>query len=189
MVPLDEYARNEQKRRRAYLDAYASAETRRWIESLSPSDRERAEKLGLLAPRTDWSQGGQSLEQLSPALEPRQEGGFSGGPVARPLRKRLDTRFAFDGWAEAFSRLGDDEESMLMAYLAQDGNPRLRWACVCYLLGLGTCEHFARQLGMSKQAFHYHVRKMEKQLGMPPMANQKSERVRALYRVCNKRRG
>ena len=76
MVPLDEYARNEQKRRRAYLDAYASAETRRWIESLSPSDRERAEKLGLLAPRTDWSQGGQSLEQLSPALVPRQEGVF-----------------------------------------------------------------------------------------------------------------
>ncbi len=91
-------------------------------------------------------------------------------------------------WRRLF---GDDETRyarMLYAFLESCANPALRWGCLRYLLGQGTCESNARELHMSKQAFHYHVRKLEKQLGLPPQNNQRSEEVRQIYRRTNHRK-
>ena len=186
----DSYARDEQKRKEQYMTAYESEAAKNWIASLPPETREKAESLGLLTPQTEWGINGHSIDHLLPCYEPRREDVYDDGLIARPLQK-LKTHadlVSSDGWAAAFDKLDEDEESVLSAFLQQDGNPRLRWACICYLLGQGTCESLAQKLGMTKQAFHHHVRKMEKQLGLPPMANQRSEKVRDLYRRNNKRR-
>lgn len=186
----DSYALGSQKRRKLYEAAYETDAAKDWIAALPPKAREKAESLGLLTPQTEWGLNGHSLDRFLPCHEPCREDVYDDGLIARPLRK-LKThaeRISSDGWAAAFDKLDADEESVLSAFLQQDGNPRLRWACICYLLGQGTCESLAQKLGMSKQAFHHHVRKMEKQLGLPPMANQRSEKVRDIYRKNNKRR-
>jgi len=47
----------------------------------------------------------------------------------------------------------------VLAYIQEPGKKqKLRLACLNYLAGYGTCEQHAIRLGMSKQAFHYHVR-------------------------------
>ena len=186
----DSYARDEQKRKAQYQTAYESDEVKSWIASLPPETREKAESMGLLTPQTEWGINGHSIDQLLPCYEPCKDDSYDDKLMARPLQKRKGYAdlISSDGWASALCGLDADKESMLAAFLQQDGNPRLRWACICYLLGQGTCESLAQKLGMTKQAFHHHVRKMEKQLGLPPMANQRSEKVRDLYRKNNKRR-
>ena len=54
----DDYASRESVRNRAYRSAYESAETKKWMESLSPESLARAQKLGLLEPRLDWAVNG-----------------------------------------------------------------------------------------------------------------------------------
>lgn len=173
----DDYARGEARRMAGYKAAFESPEYKRWVASLTPAQRETAEGRRLLCPHEDAEGGRLGIDELPPSLEPQVAGEFDGGEgEAESPRLGLDT-------------LTDEQKDMLSAFLQQGGNPRLRWACLRYLLGYGTCLSHAKALGMRKQAFHYHVRQMERQLGLPPMANQRSESVRDSYRLSNRRRG
>ena len=48
MSRRDSYAAREHARNRAYKEAYQSEEFIRWVASLTPEQRENAERLGLL---------------------------------------------------------------------------------------------------------------------------------------------
>ncbi len=185
----DDYAKRERSRNNAYRAAYASPQARAWADALTPAQREQAEALGLLAPYLDPAPGDNSLETLPCALEPRAEDKWTANEIPLPLRQRLTATKVHPVWRQLF---GEDETrygEMLYAYLQSSGNPALRWGCLRYLMGQGTCESHARELGMSKQAFHYHVRTLETQLGLPPQNNQRSEAARQNYRISNRRKG
>lgn len=156
------------------------------MKSLSPAQRERAESLGLLHASHESDVNSHSIETISANMQPREEiPAFDDHLIAAPLRNKPDARMA-----ELLNTLGMQDAEELEAFINSDGNPRLRCACLNYLLSQGstTCEDLAKQLGISKQAFHYHVRQIEKQLGLPPMGNQRSVSAREAYRLGNRRR-
>lgn len=178
MSRQDEYARKEARRNQAYREAYQSDSAKAWIASLPPAQRAHAERLGLLSARLESGGSGPSLENLPASLAPRQEALIDEGREALPFRK------------EAWGEMEDGRScKLLMAFLQQSGNPRLCWACLRYLFGHGTCESHAKALGVSKQNFHYHVRKIERTFGLSSMGNQRSGRSRPSYRTMNRRQG
>ena len=183
----DSYAILEASRRKKYEAAYESEEAKAWRQSLSPAELERAEALGLLRAVHEADASSHSIETLSRKMQPQEtmESEFDDHLIAAPLRKRQSK-----AKAEILATLGMDDVEELKAFINQDNNPRLRSACLSYLLNEsnGTCEDYAKMLGMSKQAFHYHVRQIEKQLGLPPMGNQKNQKSREAYRTGNRRR-
>ena len=188
MSKNDSYAILERQRRIRYQAAYESAEAKAWRESLSPADRERAEALGLLKALPDTDVGSRSIETIPLNMQPQEELEHSDDKlVAAPLKSRIQIS---EQQAEILATLGMENMEELTAFICQDGNPKLRAACLSYLLGKGsaTIEELAKKLNMSKQAFHYHVRQVEKQLGLPPMGNQRKQSSREAYRIGNRRR-
>lgn len=170
MSHRDPYAQREAQRRRAYRDAYSSPEVKAWIASLTPEQRKHAEEVGLLEPKLD-SALGHSIEDLPLKLRPATED-------ATDDAKLLDDEFLEDPrFVTAFK-----------AYMTGAKKPKLRLACLSYLLGNGTCEQYATLLRMSKQAFHYHVKQAQELLGLPKLARQKSDAARASYRKRNRRK-
>lgn len=172
----DDYAKRESSRNESYRNAYRSADFKAWVKSLTPEQRLHAEKLGLLAPRIDGASVQPGVEDLSPAHTPKTDGGFE---VLIDGKTRL---------SDIYASLDDYHRRMLHSFICRKGRPVLQWASLSYLCGSGTIEQHARQLGMSKQAFHYHVRTVQKLLGLPPLGNQKSEAAREKYRLMNHRR-
>lgn len=185
MSAKDDYASSEAKRRRAYQAAYQSEEAKAWRDSLTPTQRAEAERLCLLEPYFEGSASGAvSVENLPPSKEPSTEDmEFDRDVVAVPFRKPQQPED--NGWGALLTALTSTHHEMLLAFLHEDDDPRLRWACLCYLLGESTCEDISLQMGMSKQAFHYHVRKIQKRFNLPPMGNQKGEQARIAYSVFN----
>lgn len=169
MSHRDPYAQREAERRRAYKAAYNSPEVKKWIASLTPEQRKRAEEAGLLEPKLD-SAIGHSIEELPMKLRPSTEDAPSDAQAF--AAKLLDD----SSYREAFA-----------AYLAGGMKPLLRQACLSYLLGNGTCEQHAKRLGMSKQAFHYHVKQAQRMLDLPKRPNQKSNAASPSYRNSNRR--
>lgn len=170
----DDYAKREASRNEAYRNAFRSPDFKAWVKSLTPEQRLHAEKLGLLAPRIDGSCVQTGVDDLSPSQAPRTANNGSGSTK--------------NGLVSRCEELDEHHRRMLKAFLCRSGKPYLEWSCLCYLCGHGTCEQHARRLGMSKQAFHYHVRSVQKMLGLPPLGNQKSEAAREKYRQMNCRR-
>lgn len=185
---FDSYARAEAARRRAYRSAYSSAEALTWMAGLKDDAKARAEALGLLKPLLDSTSRDGSLEPLSAATEPCQDDSYDDGLVARPLRDRERAASVHPAWRKLLGDVETHRAELMRAFLESSDNPKRCWACLCFLLGQGTCAHYAKNLGMSKQAFHYHVRKLEKMLGLPPMGNQRSEAARRSYCLTNRRR-
>lgn len=182
MPANDDYAAREATRKKAYRAAYDSPEYHAWVASLTPAQRASAESLGLLAPHFDaFSVGGSSADNLPPSLEPaKEDADFDADVIAAPFRQ--------DGLEAIYSQLDEEHKQLIEAFLQQDGNPQLRWACLRYVFGEGTCESHAKALGMSKQAFHYHVRKIGDQLGVSVLGNQRGAKARDSYRNLNRRR-
>lgn len=172
----DDYASRESSRNRGYRSAYESAEAKKWLESLSPESRARAQELGLLEPRLDWAASGHSIDQLVGDNEPRIDGCFDMGPLS-VVEKKRQKRSGADVSTE-------HNRKLIQAFLQRNGNPRLTWAAIRYLQGNGSLESHARAIGMSKQDFHYHVRQLERLFGLPPMSNQRSEKSRNTNRLA-----
>lgn len=187
MADNDTYAAKEAVRTARYRAAYESEEAKRWMNSLSQAERERAEALGLLQARIDNDVTSRCIDTLSDNMKPREQQSYDDHLIAKPFRNRKGFGIRMD---DILEKLGMEDADELEAFLYQDGNPRLRRACLCYLLSQGgaTCKEYASDLGMSKQAFHYHVRQVEKQLGLPPMGNQRQEKARRAYRITNRRK-
>ena len=187
MSKNDLYAIKEAYRRKLYEEAYESAEAKAWRDSLAPAERERAEALGLLQALPDTDVSSRSLDTIPLKMQPQEimEIESEEQSVAAPLRNKLSKNRA-----EILTTLGMQDVQELQAFLTQGGNPKLRAACLNYLLDQGstTIEECAKKMGMSKQAFHYHVRQIEKQLGLPPMGNQRKQSSRESYRLGNRRR-
>lgn len=197
MSDFDSYAHREGERRRAYAAAFRSDEARVWAASLTPTQRAEAERLGLLEPAFGSAASATactgssaspseavSLENIPRAITPHTEFRLPDDPIAQPFRKAPTPAESLAEYGLAGLMAADEFRD----FLEQDGRPRLRWACLRYLLGEATCEELARGLGMTKQAFHYHVRKLQQQLGLPPMAMQKQEKARRSYALHQKRR-
>ncbi len=182
MAKLDNYSELEAERLQAYRDAYESAEAKAWIESLTPEQRERAERLKLLKPKIDGPQKGLSVEELSlkqlPTVEPDVEGWRD--DEAEPALNLMDIMQDGQGCKEARQVVHD--------FLCASGHPELTWSCLQYLCGYGTCEEHAKRHRMSRQSFNYHVRTLQEQLGLPPMGNQKKASSRSKYRQSNRRK-
>ena len=176
MSRRDSYAAREHARNRAYKEAYQSEEFIRWVASLTPEQRENAERLGLLTYQLDKESSGRSVEDLPPTLAPRTED----APVEE-IANASDT-------LEAESELAAAQCRMLRSFLMRNNNPELQWACMCYLAGNGTCEAHAERLGISKQDFHYHAANAQQLLGITRRAGQRSARARQSYRMMNRRR-
>jgi len=172
----DQYARNEGSRNKAYRAAFRTPKFKAWVNSLTPEQRMRAERMGLLSPLLEGEGARVGADDLPPAYTPRDDGGFA------------DFEEKKAGLPEFIEGLDEARRRLLESFLKRKGKPGLQWACLYYLCGNGTCEQHARILGMSKQAFHYHVRSMQRMLGLPPLGNQKSARAREQYRWANSRR-
>lgn len=170
MSHRDPYAQGEAQRRRAYRDAYNSPEVKKWIASLTPEQRKHAEEAGLLEPKLDAALG-HSIENL-------------------PLKLRPATEDTTDDAKSLDAELLEDPRfvTAFKAYMTGVRKPKLRLACLSYLLGNGTCEQYATLLRMSKQAFHYHVKQAQELLGLPKLARQKSDAACAAYRNANQRK-
>lgn len=177
MCHLDSYASGESSRRAQYAAAFASPEAKAWEASLSPADRARAASLGLLSPCFDPAPGGCDIDSLPRALEPRLETGIPGepDPPARPDLCDVD-------------ELSPHHRRLLEAFFQQWGSPELLWACFRFVMGRGSCIEHARALGLSKQAFYYHAKRLASVLGLPALGNRASERARESYRLRNRRK-
>lgn len=192
--PRPDYRQLQGRHRREYREAYASPEAQAWMAALSPAQRAEAQRLGLLEPledcggsaAPDFDSGDASVNAHEPAAEDIP---FDNG-VKSPAERREEPGQLMppDGWIAAFRDLregkGCSEE--VRAFLMQGGNPKLRWACICYLLGDDTCENLAKSVSMTKQAFHYHVRQLQKQIGIDMFTGQKSGNARKAYREIAK---
>lgn len=51
--PRPDYRQLQGRHRREYREAYASPEAQAWMAALSPAEREKAQRLGLLEPLED----------------------------------------------------------------------------------------------------------------------------------------
>lgn len=182
MPENDEYAAGAAHRNAAYRKAYAE-----WVDTLPPDKREELRLKGLLTPLTDgsaWAPPAErdpdreddhadridtlAVEEFNLPLEPGDEGYTPEGsaePAPSPLRLRA-----------------------LRDFLCARGDPQCAWAALRYLLGFGTCESHARALGLTKQAFGYHVRCIQEALHLPPLGNQKSAKARRKYALANRRK-
>lgn len=171
-----DYTEKERKHKKSYTEAFESPKYRQWVASLSSEQREEAEKKGLLKPYEDTESGFRSIENLPPQLEPHTDEEICNGEnyTEEPIFNTND--------------LTEGQQLLLTYFLNQGKSPPLRYACFYYLQGHGTCEGWAKKLNMSRQAFHYHVRNMGKQLGLRPTSSQRSEKVRNVYRMSNKSR-
>ena len=158
MSRRDSYAAREHARNRAYKEAYQSEEFIRWVASLTPEQRENAERLGLLTYQLDKESSGRSVEDLPPSLAPRTED----APVEE-IANASDT-------LEAESELAAAQCRMLRSFLMRNNNP----------------EMFAA-LGPDA-GFHYHAANAQQVLGITRRAGQRSARARQSYRMMNRRR-
>lgn len=180
MSTKDNYAAGEFKRIKDYRDAFESDVALKWIKSLTPAQREWAEKQGLLSPHLDTESSLTSRDSLPADLR----SGETDDLVESIMRSEESPPEC-----DAKDHQTDDLRlDLLRSFFMVGGNPRLNWMCLSYLANQGgVLEEYAKQLGMSKQAFHYHVRKLEKLLGIHS-CRQRSEKARASYRYSNKRK-
>lgn len=174
MSNSDSYAANTVARDKAYRAAYNSPEVQRWIDSLSPEQRRHAESLGLLEPRLDSRPADTKVDDLPVAMQPSCELGFT-DPAEADVQ-RLLAAIGIDTAAEQpVEELRRTQRNVLLAYFARPcKNPDLRRRCFAFLLGQGSGADHARKLGMSRQRFDYHARKMQKELGLPCLGNFKA---------------
>lgn len=161
-----------------YMKAYASPQAKEWVSKLTPEQREEAEAKGLLKPLLDSKVSSLSIEALSPKAHPEED-------FFLPLEPG-DPGYGEIRWSE--TALSHNQRRLLHDFFCTFANAKVAWACMRYLLGSGTCESHARALGMSKQLFHYYLREVQKRLNIPPMGNQRSEKVRRKYIASNFRR-
>lgn len=181
MSAKDAYAAREKKRLADYRAAFKGEAYEKWVASLSADELERARKNGLLHPYI--AQSGTADESDGSAEDDK------GKPEAT-VDFYLPLEPGDPGYGESEKKteaLTQKRVQVLRDFLCSYRNPQLAWACLKYLLGFGSCTDQGASLGMTRQAFHYHVRKMQERLGIPPMGNQRSEKVRLQY-VANNRR-
>lgn len=180
MSAKDAYAAREKKRLADYRAAFKGEAYEKWVASLSADELERARKNGLLHPYIahDGAASDEADEEACSCAEatvdfylPLEPGdsGYGEPEKSRKAESRIYRRLLHD-------------------FLCSFSRPKVAWACLRYLLGFGSCSDHGQALGMTRQAFHYHVRLVQKRLGIPPMGNQRSEKVRLQYALMNRRR-
>ena len=184
MSKSDSYAEGSASRESAYRAAFQSAAYRQWVAGLTPEQREEAQKKGLLEPKVDHDTQGEVTPSEERRRVPEATSDFILPPEEgeAPEEELSLSALVREGGADSIHRRA------LQDFLCSHGNPELTWACLQYLAGYGTCEAHAKALGLSRQAFNYHVRTIQKELGLPPMGNQRSESARRKYSRTNRRR-
>lgn len=174
MSNADNYAANTVARDRAYRDAFNTPEAKRWMESLTPEQRRHAEELGLLEPRLDSRPADTKVDDLPLSMQPSCELEYTDTAEDEVQMVRRALGVAPEG-AHPTDELRQTQLNILKAYFARPcKNPDLRRRCIAFLLGQGSGAEHARQLGMSRQRFDYHARKMQKELGLPSLGNFKA---------------
>ncbi len=164
MSNKDEYASNTYLRDQAYCDAYESGAAKTWLDSLTPDQRERAEKLGLLRPYFDTMPSEQCLDNVPERDTPLYE-----HEAADPAEEERATLLQKLGHAPApkTSLITPEQQHLIAAYMA--AKPKMRDVLthgLAFLFGIGSGEEHAQALGCSRQKFNYHVINLRKDLGL-----------------------
>lgn len=163
-VRTNAYALGSRRREERYREAFRSDAFWAWLRSLTPMQRAHARAQGLLEPRVEGCFRGLSLEELPSSLLPACQ-------AALPVEEARDESASPGGRA-----LTPQEKRLLRDFLCEEGKPALRKACLHYLCGRGSCAEHARRLGISKQLFHYHMRKLQRRLGFSRVSGQRRGR-------------
>lgn len=142
-----------------YESAYASDEFRKWVASMSPQERERARAAGLLSPQYDKQERWRERTDID--------------ALPRRLAPRVEAPELEEIAVEAFESIFPDL--------------RVYELVKRYLDGEGTLEALGGELGMTKQRFAYHVRRYQKELGLPPERFQMSEAARRKFCALRRR--
>lgn len=137
----DSYTKREKQRFHDYVASYESPEAATWRASLSPEQRQHAEKFGLLAPQPDKASSSIPLEEEVACISVHDS-------IAEPnpLFRFLDTTCKKPRHRRA-----------LDVFLGGGKHIGLRWAIIRYLSGEGTGELHAARFGLTKQAFDKHA--------------------------------
>lgn len=168
MSARDIYSSQFGARCRKYRAAYDSPEAKAWIASLTPAQREHAERLGLLQPfiGDGGSSPGPSFDDMSNSVLTATTDHIQDDDTPL-IEEGSAAALGEDGWIAMFRDLRNGNGcERARAFIMRGGNPRLRWACVCYMLGEAPLDTLAKTVSMSKQAFHYHVRQLQLELGI-----------------------
>ncbi len=164
MPDTDNYASNAPARNRAYREAYESEEAKKWLASLTPDQRQRAEKLGLLTPYFDTLPSDQCLDNVPEEDTPLYE-----HEAADPAEEERATLLQKLGHAPApkTSFITPEQQHLIAAYMA--AKPKMRDVLthgLAFLFGIGSGEEHAQALGISRQKFNYHVIQLRKDLNL-----------------------
>lgn len=182
MSAHDDYDARTQRRNKDYRIEYA-----RWFASLPPDKKEELRRKGLHEPLQDGSSESAPAER-----DPEREMAYANHIASlRTYDFELPLEEGDEGYAPedaADHEMSPVHRRALYDFLCAWGNPERTWAVLRYLLGFGTCEEHARALGLTKQAFSYHVRTTQKALHLPPLGNQKSLSARKKYVLANRRK-
>lgn len=178
--PPATYAENARRKNAAYRKAYAD-----WVAGLTAAERDRLRAKGLLEPVSDLDGSASN----APVVERGEE---KERAYAQLVDSCSEVAFVLPEDAEGSADGGKGDDSLrlraLRDFLCARGNPERDWAALRYLLGFGSCEEHALALGLTKQAFDYHVRTLQEALGLPPLGNQRSKAARLAYARSNRRR-
>lgn len=180
--PPATYAESARRKNAAYRKAYAD-----WVAGLTAAERDRLRAKGLLEPVSDLDGSASN----APVVERGEE---KERAYAQLVDSSSEVAFVLPEDAEGSADDGGNAEAdslrlrALRDFLCARGNPERDWAALRYLLGFGSCGEHARALGMTKQAFDYHVRTLQEALGLPPLGNQRSRAARKKYALANRRK-
>lgn len=154
-----------------YVDEYE-----RWVNSLSPEDREELKRHGVDRP------------DLPSLCANTREIDLADSPLAS---EEPDLAGQIDGRAACGSEPGDEDRSDILASfcarLRSCSNPALVFDAVCYATGVlaiegKTATDLAIQHGVTKQAFSKVAVQWCETFGLRPSRSMKSKRARASYR-------
>ncbi len=165
MPDTDNYASNAPARNRAYRAAYESEAAKKWLASLTPDQRQRAEKLGLLAPYFDTLPCDQCLDNVPEEDTPLYEHEMN--DPAEEERATLLLKLGHAPTPAKPSLISPEQQRLIAAYMA--AKPKMRDVLthgLAFLFGIGSGEEHARALGISRQRFNYHVIQLRTDLNL-----------------------
>lgn len=161
-------------RRQIVRDAQHAETYRKWVEGMSPADRENLRRLGIDEPDTSYHGTGMADRDLADSPLASEEPDIIG-------QIEPDSEVSADAAARS------DVLASFCARLRGCRNPALVFDAVCYGTGVlavegQTATQLAAKHGVTKQAFSKIAVQWCETFGLPPARSMKSKRARAVYR-------
>jgi len=178
---MDEYAGKQAARDREYEAAFSSEEVKEWIAGLSPEERMRLEKEGMLKP----------LIQKNHCVNMREED-LAESPLASApsdIIDQIEPTLREDASAEVRS----DVLAAFCARIRSATNPLLVFDAVCFATGVLALDgqsqtELAARHGVTRSAFSKIATQWVKTFGIKPSRGMKSTKARKTYSKLTRER-